>query len=288
MRALLVLAVLARTAAADDDADALTAQGETLARAGEFTRAIELFKRADAIHPSAHHACLIGLAYTRRELWSEAEIFFDRCKQGATAADPLPDWFSDASTQHDQKLHAANIAEVEIRVVPETARATLSISSFPRDETFGPRKLHVPGNAPYDLTVSAPGYWPAHHSLAPVAGTSTVVTIELEPKVKRPPSRAAWFWIGAAVLAAGGGVAHAFAVHDDHQLQAANDANDLAAWNARDPTFSRDRVLAIGCYSAAVVAATIGVVLHVRHETWVAPRIVAGGGTMMLGLEVHR
>src|SRR5260221_12394729 len=96
-----VLALCAGSAAADDDPEAMTAHGEQLARSGEYTRAIALFKQADAIRPSAHHACLIGLVYTRRELWSQAEIFFDRCKLRATAADPFPDWFAEAGKQLD-------------------------------------------------------------------------------------------------------------------------------------------------------------------------------------------
>src|SRR5688500_12837062 len=55
------------------DPDAMVAEGETLARTGEYTRAIDLFKRADGIAKRTRHACLIGLVYTRRELWSQAE-----------------------------------------------------------------------------------------------------------------------------------------------------------------------------------------------------------------------
>ena len=98
LRALALVMLFASVAYAED-ADTLTAQGEQLAHDGEYSRAIETFKKADALAPSAKHACLIGLAYIRRELWSQAEIFLDRCKQRATAADPLPDWFAEATTQ---------------------------------------------------------------------------------------------------------------------------------------------------------------------------------------------
>src|SRR5690348_7144786 len=110
------VALLVASPARADDAESLTAQGEEQARNGEFTRAIELFKKADALAPSAKHACLIGLAYTRRELWSQAEIFLDRCKDRATAADPLPDWFAQATAQLAQKLAGVDVATVELRV----------------------------------------------------------------------------------------------------------------------------------------------------------------------------
>ena len=185
----LVVAVLlgfARVAVADDDPETLTARGEELARAGEYTRAIAAFKRADTIRPSAQHACLIGLVYTRRELWSQAEIFFDRCKLRASTSDPLPSWFDAAAVQLAQKLGSVDTAEVVIKVEPAAAAAAaaVSLSMFPADETFEPRTIHVaPGS--YVITVRSPGYEPRSETIAPRPGTPTVVTlllVELMPQ----------------------------------------------------------------------------------------------------------
>ncbi len=58
------------SAMADDSnpkVDALVAEGEALAKAGNFSAATEKWKSADKVVPRAKHACLIGLAYTRRE-----------------------------------------------------------------------------------------------------------------------------------------------------------------------------------------------------------------------------
>ena len=121
----------------------LVAQGDELARSGEFSKAIAAFKHAEAIAPSAATECRIGLVYTRRELWSEAEIFFARCKQHATAADPTPEWFADAEAQLAQKLTDTDAAPIEVHVEPAQPIAKIAVSSFPPDEDFEPRTIHL-------------------------------------------------------------------------------------------------------------------------------------------------
>jgi hypothetical protein len=71
MLPILVIAAVARLAHADDVAD-LEKRGQELAKQNEYTQAIDAFKRADRLAPRAAHACMIGLAYLRREMWPQA------------------------------------------------------------------------------------------------------------------------------------------------------------------------------------------------------------------------
>src|SRR5207244_1267948 len=92
---LCAVAIPCRLAFADDVAD-LEARGQELAKASEYSQAIEVFKQADAKRPRAAHACMIGLAYLRRELWPQAELFLALCEHRAVPGDQPPDWIDEA------------------------------------------------------------------------------------------------------------------------------------------------------------------------------------------------
>ena len=149
--------------------DVLVAQGEALAKAGNFSAAIEKWKTADKFTPRAKHACLIGLAYTRREYWPQAEVFFARCRQTASASDSLPTWLDAAEKQLAEKLAIAPVAAVKLSVDPPSAAAQCIVSSFAPDEAFGPRVVHL-GFGFHSVTVTAPGY------------ISTTVTVDVQNK----------------------------------------------------------------------------------------------------------
>lgn len=137
--------------------DALVAEGEALAKEGNFSAATEKWKTADKELPRAKHACLIGLAYTRREYWPQAEVFFARCRQNATATDPVPTWLDAAEKQLEQKLAIAPVAAIKLSVDPPSAAAQFIVSSFAPDESFGPRVVHLALGS-HSVTVTAPGY----------------------------------------------------------------------------------------------------------------------------------
>ena len=163
-------ATTAHAQPATPDAE-LVARGEELARSGEFSRAIVAFKQADKLHASAANACRIGLAYTRRELWSQAELFFARCKDRATAADPPPPWLAAAETALTAKLAEIDAAPIDVRV--DAPGALISISSFPPDEQFAPRAIHLsPGN--YMIVARAPDREPAKVAVAVEARTAQI------------------------------------------------------------------------------------------------------------------
>ncbi|MBV8758377.1 MAG: hypothetical protein JO257_13915 [Deltaproteobacteria bacterium] len=302
MRAFLVLIALASVAHADSDADALTAQGEQLARDGEYSRAIDAFKQADAKEHSAKHACLIGLAYTRRELWSQAEIWLDRCKARSNASDPLPDWFAAAQAQLADKLKGVDTAALAIDVSPPDTPALISVSSFPPDETFSPRTIHlVPGT--YVITGSVPGQPVATETVTVKLGADNHVTLTFKQpeKVQPPPppppvvvsphprsSLPKYLLIGAGAAGTVGIVFHVLASGERSDLQHANDINDPNAWQAHSGPFERDRAIAISCYSAAVIAAGVGLWLRHGDEDAPAPTAAIVPGGAVVGFEVRR
>src|SRR5688572_3278724 len=100
--AIVLCGVLAHAHA--EDVSQLRARGEELAKEGRFSEAIDAFKAADRISPRADHACLIALAYTRRELWPQAEIFISKCHQRVSPDNPAPDWLPKAEQEISHRL----------------------------------------------------------------------------------------------------------------------------------------------------------------------------------------
>jgi hypothetical protein len=203
MRVLAIVVALLPALAHADPVDDLDAKGEELAKLGNWTLAIDAFKQADAQRPSAKHACLIGLAYTRRELWPQAELFFARCRGRASGADPLPEWLGDAQKQLDEKLTAANTVAVSFAITPGIAAPQISVSSFAPDEKFAPQMIHLAPGA-YTIRVTADNYVRQQREIVIEASgpRSATVVFELEP-VHPAPSKIPplLFVTGASLLA---------------------------------------------------------------------------------------
>jgi hypothetical protein len=284
--AVVVLAV-ARSAYADD-VDDLVAQGESLAKQAEWSRAIDAFKAADAKRPRAKHACLIGLAYTRRELWAEAELFVSICKQRATADDPMPDWAEEAQRTLSAKLAASNADAIAITVTPPTALAMVNVSSFAPGETFTPRTIHLaPGT--HVITVTAPGYKPSKRDITVTGNNSQQhIEVRLEPEhVAAPPSQ-----IPLYIAIVGGALLASAIAYDELVVQPAFDDlrnNDTAlGYYTQLPDVDRKRHIAMGLFAAGGITVVTGLVLRLtvlRHReaavtVGAAPR--PGGGIMTL------
>jgi hypothetical protein len=259
------LLLLAQPARADD-VDDLVVQGETLAKQAEWTRAIAAFKQADAKRPRAKHACLIALAYTRRELWAEAELFLQVCQQRAAADDPAPDWLAEAQRTLADKLAAAGAAPVAITVEPADAIALVSVSSFAPDETFPPRTIHLPPGT-HVISASAPGYKPAKQELTISSSAPQDVKLQLvstHPRATAPGTTThgsrvpMYLVVGGGVLAAGALAFDLFAVQPVR--------DDLAKSNGQFDenidTFHQRRAIDIGMFAGAALAVAAGVVLH--------------------------
>ena len=293
----ILLPLVCKVAFARADAiDDLVAKGEDLAKQREYSQAITAFKEADRSRPTAANACRIGLAYTRRELWSQAEIWLDRCKLRANADDPLPDWFSAAEAQLADKLKGVDTAALAIRVTPANTPALISVSSFPPDETFAPRTIHlVPGT--YVITATVPGQPAISETTTVKLGTDNAVTLRfpepkpiapVQPAVVERSSAPRYLYIGAGAVTAIGIGFHVLALRERNALQDAQDHNDQKAWRAHSGTFENERAAAIACYGAAAVAIAIGIALgmHDEKRPVVGASLVPGGA--LVGIEVRR
>jgi hypothetical protein len=284
-----VVALIA-TAAADPatpSGDELRATGEKLAKDGRYSEAIAAFKAADKLTPRATNWCLIGLAYTRRELWPQAEISIDRCNQLASTADPLPSWMPALEKQLASRLAAVDVAAIDIAVEPAGVAAELAVSSFAPDETFHARVIHLPFGH-HVISATAPGYARADVAIDVVDRAPQHVVVKLQPpevaRVEVAPATPATTpapapapqrpvtghrrlapWI---VMGAGVGVALAGAIVDAtalataaNHLDDAHDNNDLGEYTTWDPRYDQRREIVIGLYAAGAVTAGVGLVM---------------------------
>jgi hypothetical protein len=258
-----------------DTPDPLVAEGQQLAASGEYTRAIAKFKESDAQKPTAEKACLIALAYTRRELWSQAELFFARCAARAGGGDSLPSWANDAKQVLQQKLAATDASEVTFAVDPASLDAQLSLTGFPADETFSPQAVHLaPGT--YEVTARVPGKPEAHEHVVVAPHQPQTVTLHITTPPPAPPiqpiktiappqpgmASSTKIWIGAGALAVVGIGMHIGMGVEHGKLQDATDAHDPDAWDNHNSTYKALRIGTIACYSAAVIGGVVGYVMY--------------------------
>ncbi|HSD86842.1 MAG TPA: hypothetical protein VLB44_04980 [Kofleriaceae bacterium] len=282
-----------------DDREALQAKGEQLAKDGRYQDAIDAFKAADRIQPRASHACLIALAYTRRESWPQAELFLSICHQRANAGDPLPDWVPQADQMLKERIAAANLAEVTIETKPATARVT--VSSFAPDEVFEPRTVHLPLGT-HVIFAKAEGYADAQSTLEIKDKSPQHIVIDLLPVKATPtnpngpngpaepgmttepgPKRGTPFLIGGGAAILGGIAAHLWWGHEHDVLQQAHDNLDPTTWRDHSTRYDIAHYSTIGLYAVGVGLVATGVVLRMKSPE--SPAVAAvplrGGGAMV-------
>jgi hypothetical protein len=212
---LIGLAALTRPTHADP-ARRLSQRGQELARNGRLTDAIDVFKQADRLAPRARHACLIGLAYLRRELWTQAELYLERCRERATRRDPAPDWLPLAEQQLRRRSAHAQLAPIDVRVEPASVSAAIEFSSFALGEQFAPGQVRLPRGL-HVLTATAPSR-PSVHAVVEVTDTSArsvVLRFTDDPAPRASYIPTALAALGGTTLAAGLGY-HVFA-HDEQR-----------------------------------------------------------------------
>ena len=276
LAALIALMIVAGNARADDapNVTELEARGEALAKQNDYTQAIDAFKQADVLQTRAAHACMIGLAYMRRELWPQAELFLALCEKRATPGDQPPAWIDEAEHQLAQKLSAAQIPAVTIVVTPPTAEARLTVSSFAPDENFPPQTIHLPPGT-HLVEVTAPGYVPQRreveiHPAQPITMDFKLVPVEMPHTA--PPARPSapskplgylvpWILGGAGIVLAGVG-----ALYDVEELGPARDhlatAPNSAVYNAFTNDFDTKRDVTVGLFAGAALTIGLAAVLH--------------------------
>jgi hypothetical protein len=278
----------------------LESEGQQLAKDGRYTEAVTAFKAADRLQPTAGHACLIALAYTRRELWPQAEVFLATCHERATAADPLPDWVPLAEKQLAERLAAIEVAAVSIKVDPADAPAQLTVSSFAPDESFGPRTIHLP-TGHHTIIVTAAGFETERHELEITDKTAQDVVIKLYRPGERPTakpqlvvresSKVPILLFGAGgTLGVAGLIVHIFLYWPARKdLETDSQTGNLTQYQADEGKYDTRRLLTLGLYGASALAIGAGLVLKYtvfkHHDEAPLVSIVpqAGGGMVSLG-----
>ena len=302
MRFLVGAVVLALAGSARaDEADDLVAQGDDLARRAEYAQAIEKFKAADRVRPRATHACMIGLAYLRRQLWPQAEVFLARCRKRAVASDPLPEWMEDAEAQLAAQLKAAPVTAVEIVVQPPGVAASITTSSFAPDELFDPQVIHLPAG-PHTLTVGAPGFVTVKREIT-VSGTgSEKVEIVLAPIAPPPvPERVENHampvnviprdnghrtWGNRMLIVSGGAAVGAIVLHVLAYRTRDKLMGTPEEYRDNETAFDVERAGAISLYAIAGIAAGIGIYLrqtHREHPAQVGAVMTSDGAMVTIG-----
>ena len=270
---------------AEKTAVELQAHGEELAQAGRFVEAIDAFKAADRLDIRASHACLIALAYTRRELWPQAEVWLAMCHERANAGDPLPEWVAEADKQIAERLGAANVAEVEITVEP-AVEAKITVSSFAPDETFAPpRKIHLPPGH-HVIIVKAAGYQDGTRALDLTDKTAQHIAITLVPWAKVPGTvgarsnlRHKLFVYGAI---AGGAGAVTYAIMGVSYLKLHGGTGFGGGY---ETAYDVTRPVTIGLWGVAAGLVIAGLVMrgHDEERPTVSAAPIAGGGMVSVG-----
>jgi len=279
-----------------DDVAQLRERGEALAKAGHYSEAIDAFKAADRKQPRANHACLIALAYTRRELWPQAEIFIAKCHQRAQPNDPAPDWLPKADQQIAERIAAAKVAAITIETDPRSD-AVLTVSSFAPDESFEPRTIHLPFGH-HVIFAKAPGFEPAQHEIDVKDGKPQRIVIHLDrvgERVAQPVAAAPVDSLPNAdplprrLVIAGGATVAAAAIlnvtlylHFRNKLDGAQNLDD---YNGYETDYDITRFTMFGLYGIGGAAVIAGAVLmYVKRDrdvsVGVAP-IQGGAGVAM-------
>lgn len=299
MRVGVLFACLAQAgvASAGPVADEVAA-GEALAQKGRWTDAIVAFKRADEAGPRATHACLIGLAYLRRELPTQARYYFDLCRARATASDTLPDWLGLAEEQLASLSVNARLVPLTVRLRNAPADAKIELSAAP-GEQFLPLVLHLPpgkhlvtahaaGARAVDAVIELRDGSPRELVLAFAVPAASGKPAPPTRRDETPPSRLPLVvgGLGAATLA-GGLAYHLVAFKPARDELAA--APDPASYDRLEGRFDRRRQILFAMYGVGAAAAVTGAVLHLTgtERSARAPIVTAQLGREASGITLE-
>jgi hypothetical protein len=280
-----VLALCARWASAETR-DELQARGEQFGRDGKWGEAIKAFKAAEQLEHRTVHACLIALAYTRREAWPQAELFLAKCHM-PTPGETLPDWVADADELIRERLRTEPLSEVTIEVKPASALATLTVSSFQPDEMFVPRTIHLP-HGTHLIVAHAPGY--ADHQRVVVIDSATPRHVVIDMlSVDRPIEVSGARGLRIAGLSAAGLGVISLGLGIKFGLDAKRDSDAVSmqrgSWTLADEaTFNAGRAAQRDMYAAYIVGGALvvtgGVIYYLGVRAHVAPVVTAGSASV--------
>jgi hypothetical protein len=264
---------LTATAHAQPTAVELQARGEDLAKDNRFSEAIDAFKEADRLEVRASHACLIALAYTRRELWPQAEIWLDQCQKRAHAGDAVPEWGIDLAKQIQSHVDEDEVAAIELAVTPANVPVKIVVSSFAPDESFSPRTIHLPVGH-HVVIATAPGYAETRRDLDVTAKQPQHVVLDMKPVVgsftvathAHASHSNAMVYAGGALL--GAGVLTAGWMSFEYlKLKDAHDTVDFQQYRDHEGLYDVARYATIGLWIAGGALAITGALRHGNRES---------------------
>jgi hypothetical protein len=275
---------------ADPSESELQTRGQALAKDGRYTEAIDAFKAADKVALRASHACLIALAYTRRELWSQAELWLSTCHERVAPGDGLPEWAAELENTLRQRLATQNVAAIEIKVEPQEDAARITVSGFPPDESFAPRMIHLPFGH-YVITAKTPGYRDTQTTVEVTDKATRNVTLKLDdgksanapaPLPPPRPDHSKTLMLAGGITAGVGLLTFGWMAYEYRSLSDAHDKNNLQSWNDHDGRYRIARASTIGLWAAGGALVVTGLLLRPsKPEAPVVGAAPLPGGAMV-------
>lgn len=187
-----LVVVAARSARAQDvarEAERLTQEGMSLARANRLDDAILRFRASERLVPRGANDCNIGLAYSMMERHPQALLYLDSCtlREGK---EPRA-WVPELRTKTRRALEKGKYAEVNLVTEPVAARVTVAAWG-PESSFTAPRLIWLPLGE-HTLRIQAAGHVDSERKIE-IATTSPLrVQVELvraptpEPPKPEPP-----------------------------------------------------------------------------------------------------
>lgn len=264
MKFLVALALVPALARADALSD-----GEALAKKGKFDEALAKLREADAEHPTAKIACLIGLAHLRSGHAPEAEERFAQCR----ARGEPPDWLPGVEDELAPQL--AKLAPVSL----EDYDGPYTLDGW-RDEPFHAKHVHLPPGR-YHVSAGAPkadfvvdGAAPVTVHLSVPETRPWLVQGAITPVHPRPTTRTSTYVLGAGVgLALVGAIVHVGLLAPSRSTLD-NDV-DGAQYDRDYPAFNNARIATIALYAGAAIALGVGLYLRAGERVVITPTQIA-------------
>lgn len=274
MKCAVALSILCASAVAHAELTAAELQktGEDLARSGRYAEAIDAFKAADKKELRASHACLIALAYARKNAWTPAEIWDGICRARASKTDPLPEWQSALAEQITAAV--GQLVPVTFAVQPEVAQ--LALDEFP-DSPFSAATIHLSPGV-HEVTARAPGYLDDQRSVT-VTGTPQQVTLRLAPRPLPQTTYNKQLVVAGAIVGGLGVVSYGLMAYAYHELD-----RNQGFGTSTETLYDITRPATIGLWAIGGGMVITGLLLrHTEAAPTVAVTPVASGAIVSVG-----
>jgi hypothetical protein len=263
-----VIAVALAPSIARADATELEKEAEAFATSGDFLNAAARYRAAFALDPRPELICNVGVAYVKAKEIPRAHLYLSRCLERGSALDAqFNEQVRAVMNAVEAQLRAGDFTPIDIVVEPKGA--TVSISTFAKDEAFvGSRVVWMPYGT-YTITAELEGYEKATATVEAKSHATTASTItlvkspeKLPDKPPPPPPKQSVEVVPApsklpAVIASaltlGAFVVSGLSLHYAHERA------DNASFALTQATFDRDREAVDGWNRLFVLTGALGV-----------------------------